>query len=154
MVLGALTPCAGGNSDIALLSASLICGLSSANSTNRDCVVVFIGEKKKSVYEWTPCNSTPCCSGSTVVKTGRNGFVKHRERTNVNWHLNAGRRNKERVKLLWDFCVRNLALYLHFLRFPSHFWVNLRFGDLNLHPVLAQKSTKGTPSKAPEHILP
>lgn len=111
-------------------------------------------EEKKSVCEWTPCNSTPCCSGSTVVKTGRNGFVKHRERTNVNWHLNAGRRNKERVKLLWDFCVRNLALYLHFLRFPSHFWVNLRFGDLNLHPVLAQKSTKVTPSKAPEHILP
>lgn len=46
MVLGALTPCAGGNSDIALLSASLICGLSSANSTNRDCVVVFIGKKR------------------------------------------------------------------------------------------------------------
>lgn len=87
-------------------------------------------EEKKSVCEWTPCNSTPCCSGSTVVKTGRNGFVKHRERTNVNWHLNAGRRNKERVKLLWDFCVRNLALYLHFLRFPSHFWVNLSFGRL------------------------
>ena len=94
------------------------------------------------------CGSISCHSESTVVKMGRNRFVKYKEKE----LLECGGNNTGIFSIILRCKVRNLSLYLHFLRFLNHCWVNLNYVRLKFKSTPCLKSTTMTASKAPEPL--
>ena len=90
--------------------------------------------------------SISCHSRSTVVKMGKNRFVKYKEEELLECEGN----NTGIFSIILRCKVRNLTLYLHFLRFPNHCWVNLSYVRLKFKSIPCLRSTTMTAWKAPE----